>query len=140
MITQQLNCREHARSLRFGPSAQGKGEEGIDCSFERTGAPLRLSQEKSSLERGEESDGEIVGVDVGPEVPVGIQGPEPIADRGRPSEVSLVSGSLCSELAEKAPVVSSDELLSEAPEVVKPKDVHEVPDDPRTRGLQGTCG
>jgi hypothetical protein len=57
-MTQQLNCREHARSLRFGSSAQGKGEEGIDCSFERAGAPLRLSQAESSLERGEESDGE----------------------------------------------------------------------------------
>src|SRR5450631_4047880 len=68
----------------LGSSAEGKGEEGIDCSFERTSAPLHLGQEKSSLERGEQSDGEIVGVDVGREPPVGMKSSEPIADRGRP--------------------------------------------------------
>lgn len=57
--------------------------------------------------------------------------------RCRP-DVDAVSGSLRSELAEEAPVISSDEFLNEAPEVVKPEDVHEVPDDPGSRWFQGT--
>src|ERR1019366_5359231 len=67
-----------------GSSAQDKCEKGIDCSFERTNTLLRLGQEKSSLERGEQSDGEIVGVDVGRELPIGMKSSEAIADRGRP--------------------------------------------------------
>jgi hypothetical protein len=34
------------------------------------------------------------------------------------------SGSLGSKLAEEAPVVGSDEFLNEAPEVVKPEEIH----------------
>src|ERR1039458_10165668 len=68
----------------LGSSADGKGEEGIDRSFERTSAPLYLSEEKSSLERGEQSDGEVIRVDVGRELPVGLEGSEPFADCGCP--------------------------------------------------------
>src|ERR1017187_2315173 len=67
-----------------GSSAQDRSEKGIDCSFERTNTLLRLGQEKSSLECGEQSDGEIVGVDVGRKLPVGMKSSEPIADCGRP--------------------------------------------------------
>src|ERR1700735_4053058 len=49
----------------WGSSADGKGEEGIDRSFERSGTPLHLGEQKSSLERGEQSRGEVVRVDVG---------------------------------------------------------------------------
>jgi hypothetical protein len=36
------------------------------------------------LDRGEQRDGEIVGVDVGRELSLGMKNLEPIADRGRP--------------------------------------------------------
>jgi hypothetical protein len=41
---------------------------------------LHLGEDKSPLERGEESDSEIVGVDTGRELPVGMKGLEPVAD------------------------------------------------------------
>jgi hypothetical protein len=44
-------------------------------------APLHLGEEKSPLERSEESDSEIVGVDTGRELPVGMMRLEPVADR-----------------------------------------------------------
>jgi hypothetical protein len=75
------------RGPALGSSAEGKGKERIDCSLERTSAPLHLGQEKSSLERGEQRDGEIVGVDVRRELPVGMKSSESIADRGRPLHV-----------------------------------------------------
>jgi hypothetical protein len=53
-------------------SAEGKGEEGIDRSFERAGTPLHLGEQKPSLERGEQSSGEVVRVDVGRELPGGM--------------------------------------------------------------------
>ena len=56
----------------LGSSADGKSEEGIDRSFERTGTPLHLGEQKPSLERGEQSSGEVVRVDVGRELPVGM--------------------------------------------------------------------
>ena len=68
----------------LGSSADGKGEKGIDGSLERAGAPLYLGEEKSSLERGEQSSGEVVRVDVGREFPVGMKGSESIADCGCP--------------------------------------------------------
>ena len=68
----------------LGSSADGKREDGIDRSFERAGAPLHLGEQKSSLERGEQSSGEVVRVDVGREFPVGIKGFECIADNGCP--------------------------------------------------------
>ena len=68
----------------MGSSADGKGEEGIDRSFERAGAPLHLGEQKSSLERGEQGNGEVVRVDAGREFPVGMKGSECIADDGCP--------------------------------------------------------
>src|ERR1700758_15346 len=68
----------------LGSSAHGKGEEGIDRSLERTGTPMHLGQQESSLERGEQSSGEVIRVDVGREFPVGMKGSECIADGGCP--------------------------------------------------------
>ncbi len=65
-------------------SADGKGEEGIHRSFERLGAPLHLGEEKSSLERGEQSRGEVVWVDVGGKYPARVQGSQSITDGGCP--------------------------------------------------------
>jgi hypothetical protein len=36
------------------------------------------------LQRGEEGEGEIVGIDAGPELPGGRDGPEPVTDGARP--------------------------------------------------------
>src|SRR5579871_6329419 len=68
----------------LGSSADGKRENGIDRSFERTGAPVYLGQDKSPLERREQSRSEVVGVDVGRECPVGLKRSESIADCGGP--------------------------------------------------------
>ena len=48
----------------LGSSADDEGEESIDRSLDRTGAPMYLGEYKSSLERGEQSGGEVVRVDV----------------------------------------------------------------------------
>src|ERR1700740_534916 len=58
----------------LGSSADGKGEEGVDRSFERTATPVYLGEQESSLERGEQSSGEVARVDAGREFPVGVQG------------------------------------------------------------------
>ena len=68
----------------LGAPADGKGEEGIDRSFERAGAPLHLGEEKPSLEGGEQGSGEVVRVDAGREFPGGLKGSEFIADGGCP--------------------------------------------------------
>jgi len=68
----------------LGSSADGEGEEGIDRSLERTGTPLYLGEQKPSLERGEQSNGEVVRVDTGRELPVGMKGSESIGDGGSP--------------------------------------------------------
>ncbi len=68
----------------LGSSADGKGEKGIDRGLERAGTPLHLAEYKSSLERGEQGDSEVVRVDVGREFPVGLKGSESIADCGCP--------------------------------------------------------
>ena len=65
-------------------SADGKREEGIDRSFERTGTPMYLGQYKSSLERGEQSGGQVLRVDAGPEFPVCLKRSQSIGDRGCP--------------------------------------------------------
>src|SRR5450756_285591 len=97
--------------MRLGSSADGKGEEGIDRGFERASAPLYLGEKKSSLERGEQSDGEVIRVDAGRELPVGLKGSEPFADRGRPpfepgsdqrSGLWVALGELTAERAEGA--------------------------------------
>jgi hypothetical protein len=56
----------------LGSFADGKGEEGIDRSFEWTGTPMHLGEEKPSLERGEQGRGEVVWVDAGRELPLGM--------------------------------------------------------------------
>ena len=68
----------------LGSFADGKGEKGIDGSLERMGTLLYLGEEKSPLERGEQSNGEIVRVDVRRELSVGMKGSQPIADGGCP--------------------------------------------------------
>ena len=68
----------------LGSSADGKGEEGLDRGFERTATPMYLGEEKSSFERGEQSNGEVVWVDVGLQLPIGMKGSEYFGDRGRP--------------------------------------------------------
>jgi len=68
----------------LGSSADGKGEKGIDRSLKRAGTPLHLGEQKSPLERGEQSSGEVVRVDAGRELPLGMNGSEAIADGGCP--------------------------------------------------------
>src|SRR5579872_2637726 len=68
-------CREPTSAMAvnesgLGSSADGKGEEGIDRSFDRAGTPKYLTEYKPSLERGEQSSGEVVRIDVGPEFAV----------------------------------------------------------------------
>src|SRR6185437_3256073 len=82
-------CREPASATAVnepgsGSSADGKVEEGIDRSFERAGAPLRMGEQKPSFERGEESNGEVVRVNAGRKFPLGMKGPESVADGGCP--------------------------------------------------------
>ena len=76
--------RMAANEPGLGSFADGKGEKGIDRSLERAGTPLHLGEEKSSLERGEQSSGEVVRVDPRRELPVGMKGSEFIADGGCP--------------------------------------------------------
>ena len=70
-------CREPASPMAVNEpgsdsSADGEGEEGIDRSFERAGAPLRLGEQKPSFERGEEGNGEVVRVNAGRKFPLGM--------------------------------------------------------------------
>jgi len=58
----------------------GEGQQGVQRGLERSSAPLYLRKEKSPLEHSEERDSEIVRVDVGRELPVGLKGVEPVAD------------------------------------------------------------
>jgi hypothetical protein len=46
----------------FSPLADGKGEKGINRSFERTGTPMCLEEKSSPLERGEQIHGAVVRV------------------------------------------------------------------------------
>lgn len=41
---------------------------------------MYLGEEKPSLERGEQGDGEVIRVEAGQELPAGLKGPEPFAD------------------------------------------------------------
>ena len=68
----------------WAQAAGDKGEEGVDRGFERTGAPLHLGEEQPSLERGEQRSGEVVRVDVGRELSVGMEGSESVAEGGCP--------------------------------------------------------
>src|ERR1700739_4835479 len=90
----------------LGSSADGKGEEGIDRSFDRAAASVHLGEYKCPFERGEQSNGEVVRVDAGREFPVGMKGPESVGDGGGPliepcrDERSGLGGTL-GELASK---------------------------------------
>ena len=70
--------------LGLGSFVGGKGKEGINSNLERAGTPFHLGEKKSSLERREQSNGEVVRVDVRREFPVGMMGSESIADGGCP--------------------------------------------------------
>ena len=100
----------------LGSSADGKGEEGIDRSFERAGTPVYLGEQESSLERGEQGSGEVVRVDAGREFPVGMKGSECIADDGCPliepgrderSGLGVTLGELATERASGQPPFAS---------------------------------
>lgn len=65
---------EAGRLPGTGSSLDGKGEEGIDRSFEGATVPEYLGEQKSAFERGEQSDGEVVRVDVGLQLPIGTKG------------------------------------------------------------------
>lgn len=65
---------EAGRRPGTGSSLDGKGEEGIDRSFEGATVPEYLGEQKSAFERGEQSDGEVVRVDVGLQLPIGTKG------------------------------------------------------------------
>ena len=102
-------------------SADSKGEEGIDRSFERTGTPMYLGEYKSSLERGEQSSGEVVRVDAGREFPVCLKRSQSIGDRGCPliepcrderSGLGVALGELTTERAEWAAPLCFGELRS----------------------------
>ena len=72
-------CRELTSAMvvngpGLGSSSDGEGEEGIDRSLERTASLLHLGEQEPSLERGEQSNGEVVRVDTGREFPVGMKG------------------------------------------------------------------
>jgi hypothetical protein len=56
----------------LGSLADGKGEDGVDRSFEWTGIPMYLGEQESSLERGEQGGGEVARVDAGREFLVGM--------------------------------------------------------------------
>jgi len=68
----------------LGSSADGKGEEGVYRSFERAGAPLYLGEEKPSLERGEQGDGEVIRVGPVWEMPGFAEVSQPVSDGGGP--------------------------------------------------------
>ena len=61
-------------------ATHGEAQESIDLSFERPSALLQLGEEQSSLEHREESDGQIVGIGAGRQLPVGVKGSESVAD------------------------------------------------------------
>jgi hypothetical protein len=63
-------------------SGSGEGEEGVDRGLERTGVPLDLGEDEAALERGEESHGEGVRVDVGREALSGLKPSQAVADGG----------------------------------------------------------
>ena len=69
-------------SSTAGEEEPGEGEQCVEGGFEGTGVPLNLGEEKSSLERGEQGDGQVVGVDAGRDAPGGVKGPQSVADRG----------------------------------------------------------
>src|SRR5450755_4269934 len=72
------------RAFGLDSFAGGQGEEGVDRRFEGTGVPLDLGEEEAPLERGEEGDGHVVGVDVGREMPGGVTASQPVTNGGRP--------------------------------------------------------
>ena len=57
----------------LGSSVDDENEKGIDGGLERTGTLLDLGEEKSPLERGKQSRGEVVRVDVRLELAVGMK-------------------------------------------------------------------
>jgi hypothetical protein len=65
-----------------GSSLDGKGEDGIDRDFEGARTPLHLGEKQSPLEGGEHGGGEVVQVNAGCELPLGVKRPESFADGG----------------------------------------------------------
>ena len=77
---------------------------------------MHLGEQKPSLERGEQSSGEVVRVDAGREFPVGMKGSECIADGGCPliepgrdegSGLGVALGQLTTERAKWAAPLAS---------------------------------
>ncbi len=95
-----------------GSSSDGESEQGIDRSLERTASLLHLGEQKPPLERGEQSNGEVVRVDTGRELPVGMKGSESIGDGGSPliepscderSGLGITLGELTGKRAKRQP-------------------------------------
>ena len=63
-----------------GSRARSESENSVDGGFERTGVPLDLGEEEAPLDSGEEGDGEVVGLQAGPQVPGGVKCSQPVAD------------------------------------------------------------
>jgi hypothetical protein len=80
--------RSRGRGLRclrdIRAAASGELEEGVDGRFQGAGVPLDLGEEKASLERGEEGDGEGVWVSAVRELPGLVQAAQVFADGGLP--------------------------------------------------------
>ena len=57
-------------------------KDGVDGGFEGAGVALHLGEDEAALERGEEGDGEVVGVGAVREVPGGVQTAQPVGDGG----------------------------------------------------------
>jgi hypothetical protein len=80
-----VNAGRYRRGgIGSGSPGGGEGEDGVDGGFEGAGVALDLDEEQAALERGEQCYGEVVGTDVGREVPGGLESPQPVADGGRP--------------------------------------------------------
>jgi hypothetical protein len=81
-VVQDLALATRVDEPGLGSSADGESEEGIERGLERASASMHLGEQKPSLEGGEQSSGEVVRVDVGRELPVGMKGLQSIADGG----------------------------------------------------------
>jgi hypothetical protein len=73
----------------IGPAVPCKLEEGVDRRFQRARVPLDLGEEKAALERGQEGNGEGVGVGAVRELSGLVQAAQPLADDGLPLPESV---------------------------------------------------
>ncbi len=62
----------------------GESKKSVEGDFERAGVPLRLGEEESALQRGEDRDGEVVRAHAGRKVPGVVEAAQSVADCSRP--------------------------------------------------------